>query len=259
MRKRFEVIRDRLADYEASTIDKTISQNDGMYDGNLEQYLKVGLSAIHTVSHAMMLTGLMNCYNVLDMPCGYGRVLRHLVKFFPESNIVACDLDKESVDFCKKTFNVDGVYSKKRFQDIRFDLAFDLIWCGSLLTHLNEEGCKEAVKLFVRCLSDGGVAIITLHGRFALTVQERYCKMLPDELFSEVKQGFLNRGFGYREYDGYESNGEDSYGISLTSPSCIMSIVEKIQEIQICCYSEREWASFHDVLMIAKKPISQGF
>ncbi len=254
MRKSFEDIMMRFVDYQASTIDTTISERDDMFDYGLERYLTVGLSAIHVISHAMMLTGLTRFHNVLDMPCGFGRVLRHLVKFLPESNIVACDLDRKAVDFCRKIFNVDGIYSKESFDDIRFDSTFDLIWCGSLLTHLKEERFREAIKLFVRSLSDEGVAIITLHGRFTLTVQEKYHKLLPDELFAEAMHGFLDRGFGFKEYEGHEN-----YGVSLISPSFVLGVVEKIPEIQICCYSERAWAGFHDVLIITKRPVSTGF
>lgn len=254
MRKRFEDILRRFVDYQASNIDTTISERDDMFDYGLERYLGVGLSAMHVISHAMMLTGLTRFHNVLDLPCGFGRILRHLVKFLPESHIVACDLNKEAVDFCRKTFNVEGIYSKERFDDIKFDSTFDLIWCGSLLTHLKEERFREAIKLFVRSLSDGGVAIITLIGRFTPKVQEKYHKLLPDELFAEAMQGFLDRGFGFKEYEGYEN-----YGISLSSPSFVMGVVEKIPEIQISCYSEREWVGFHDVLMITKKPISKEF
>lgn len=259
MRRRLEDIQNRLAEYEASTIDTTISESDDMYDGGLESYLGVGVSAVYLICNAMMLAGVTRFRHVLDMPCGFGRVLRHLVECFADSSIVACDLDREAVDFCKKTFDVDGVYSRERFDDIRFDSTFDLIWCGSLLTHLPQERFKEAMRLFVRFLSPDGVAIITLHGRYTLTVQEKYLRLLPDDLFSQARQEFLDKGFGFGEYDGYEHRWEASYGVSLTAPSFVLGIVEKIPEVQICCYSERAWAGFHDVLIIRKEPASAAF
>ncbi len=256
MRRRFESIHARLAAYETAALNTAISEQDDMFDASgLDQYSRIGRSAVYAISHAMMLTGLDRCPRVLDLPCGFGRVLRHLIAFFPESHFVACDLNTEAVDYCKKTFNVEGVYGRERF-DYEFDSQFDLIWCGSLLTHLPEDKFRQAITFLIRNLAKEGVALVTLHGRFSLTVHETYSKLLPDDLFLHVKREFLTSGFGYREYEAAKGT---EYGLSLTSPSYVLSVVEKIEEVQIAGYSEREWAGNHDVLMIRKKPISALF
>jgi SAM-dependent methyltransferase len=181
-----------------------------MFDASgLDQYLRIGRSAVYAISQAIMLTGQTDCRRVLDLPCGFGRVLRHLIAFFPGSHFVACDLNKGAVDYCRQTFNVEGVYGQDRF-DYDFDSPFDLIWCGSLLTHLPEQKFQDATAFLVRNLAEEGVAVITLHGRFSLTVHDTYSKLLPNDQFLQVKRDFLTNGFGYRDYDDSKGMGYGS-------------------------------------------------
>ena len=77
--------------------------------------------------------------NILDLPSGYGRVMRFLKAEFPEAALTACDVIREGVDFCARTFGARAIYGKEDPSELELDERFDLIWCGSLLTHVDEE------------------------------------------------------------------------------------------------------------------------
>jgi SAM-dependent methyltransferase len=108
-----------------------------MYAGSLDHYLSVGLSGLRIMRLALEIAGATDPKAILDLPCGHGRVLRHIRVAFPAARITACDLDRDGVDFCVREFGVNGVYSSSKPAEIPIGDQFDLIWCGSLLTHLS--------------------------------------------------------------------------------------------------------------------------
>ena len=72
---------------------------------------------------------------ILDLPCGHGRVMRWLRATFPKASLTACDIDGDGVSFCAETFGARPALSSTDPEDLVLG-TFDLIWCGSLLTHL---------------------------------------------------------------------------------------------------------------------------
>src|SRR5918993_1992586 len=71
-----------------------VHYDDGMYKGDGAHYFKVGLSALCCIDEAVESAGLAEVRRVLDLPCGYGRVLRFLVHRFPAAQITACEIDR---------------------------------------------------------------------------------------------------------------------------------------------------------------------
>jgi SAM-dependent methyltransferase len=102
---------------------------------------------------------------ILDLPSGYGRILRFLKVSFPNATICACDINAEGVDFCRRQFNASPVVSNTDFAKVSFPWSFDLIWSGSLLTHVSETDAIELLRLFYRSLSPNGLCVFTMHGR----------------------------------------------------------------------------------------------
>src|SRR5262249_43255454 len=151
-------------------IDLTISPHDDMFvAGELASYLFVGTSALEVISEAMLLARKTHFADVLDVPCGYGRVTRHLVKFFPESQIFVSEIDRAKQGFCASTFGAQGIDLPPDFTG-EPSRCFDLIFVGSLLTHLNEARSVNLLRYLLKALSEGGLLIVTTHGRHATAV-----------------------------------------------------------------------------------------
>src|ERR1700733_14940972 len=125
-----------LSSYKPSEVDRRISPGETMGGDN---YFSIGESAVDVVVKACMASQLTEVNRVLDMPCGHGRVLRHLVRLFPDAAFDACDLDAAGVDFCAATFGARPILSKEDLASVEFDGNYDLIWVGSLFTHLPYE------------------------------------------------------------------------------------------------------------------------
>jgi len=73
--------------YLSSEINRKISPNDAMQN---QWYYDVGRSAVEVIKGAILTSYLSNIGRVLDLPCGHGRVLRHLRAMFPDTPIDFC-------------------------------------------------------------------------------------------------------------------------------------------------------------------------
>src|SRR5258708_6790042 len=95
-KERLELLHMMLRDYGAANVDLTIAPDDSMAGDN---YLDVGATAAEIIRTSVAASRLTEVKTVLDLPCGHGRVLRHLVKLFPQAKFDVCDLDTPGMDF----------------------------------------------------------------------------------------------------------------------------------------------------------------
>ena len=134
---------------------------------------------------------------------------------FPRAHFTACDLNRAGVDFCVENFGATGDYSDPEPGKIGLKGPYDLIWSGSLLTHLDEGPYVEFLRLFARLLEPGGVFVATTHGRRIagrMRAGTHTYKLAPEALPGVVAHT-TRRGFGYADYP--ETGG---YGISVNTP-----------------------------------------
>ncbi|MDQ3175526.1 MAG: methyltransferase domain-containing protein [Acidobacteriota bacterium] len=224
-------------------VETRISAGDGMYTGDGAHYYKVGLSAIRSIEEAIDAAQLESLTRILDLPCGHGRVLRFLVRRFPQAEITASDLDRKGVDFCSRLFGTQAVYSELNLDEFSVGRQFDLIWCGSLVTHLNETGIRALLAFFARHLQPDGLLIFTAHG-------ERVIQLLQDQEFeygiapesvAPIIEAYHKGGFGFADYPG-----ASAYGISLTSPEWIRRAAAEIGLGEVY-FSAHGWDNHQDV------------
>jgi len=225
-------------------VESRISPRDTMYTGDGAHYFKVGLSAMRALEEAMRRSQLASVRRVLDLPCGHGRVLRFLVRRFPGAAFTACDLDRDGVDFCARTFGATPVYSATDLDALSFDTSFDLIWCGSLITHLDAEPTRALFRLFARHLAPGGLLLFSAHGDFVARRMPagEFDYMLTGEQVETITGRYAATGFGYEDY-----RGQGGYGVALTSPAWIRARLAEAGGLKEVYFGERVWDEHHDV------------
>jgi SAM-dependent methyltransferase len=249
-------IGERLCRYKENGVDEAIAPRDGMFQANRrEHYFAVGRGAVAIVALAMLKAGTERFATVLDLPCGAGRVLRHLVRFLPDASFVASDINRDYVEFCVRQFGAAPLLSRQDLCAVEPNRPVDLLWCGSLLTHFPADRVEGSLRHMIGWLSPGGIAIFTLHGRWSARRQaETPYKYLDDEAFAPIVEGLAGDGFGYAEYpDGV---GQKSTGISVSLPHWVTNIVEAIDDVRLLDYAERGWDNHQDVLILRKTPIA---
>ncbi len=134
-------------------------------DTDGEHYASVGRSAVAAIGRGLAAAGrdFDDVASCLDMPSGFGRVLRVLALEIPSERITACDINRRAIRFCASEFGATALRSSPSLDGMRLG-RHDLIWCGSLITHIDDRRVEGLLADFAAALVPGGVAIVTIHG-----------------------------------------------------------------------------------------------
>lgn len=235
-------------------LNLTVSRADTMLGGSDGHYLSVGQSALAAVERAL---GGVAPRNILDLPCGFGRVTRTLRARFPHAALTVSDLDRPGVDFSAREFDARAAYSVRDFRDLDLGEAYDLIWVGSLMTHLPAAQTKHLLSALKRHLSPGGAALVTLQGPSIIPRLRRTGYGLPPGGAEAVIEEYGRTGFGYCDYQGGEdvygvALTNDHYGISLTNEAWMGAALEECG-LRLHAYEVQAWDDHHDIA-VARLP-----
>jgi len=231
---------------------RDIAPGDGMFIGNEDHYFNVGESALHAVESALHTARRRKSTirRILDLPCGHGRVLRFLRNAFPDAQLTACDLNCDGVEYCARTFGATPVMSRPEPGEIPVHGEFDLIWCGSLLTHLPAEKWAEFLRLFQQRLGHRGILVFSTHGQHCQRelAAGRNPHGISDQQVAELLRGYREQGFGYVDYDA-----GSTYGFSLAHPACVMARFIASSGCRLIGYYESGWDGRQDVISLQKQ------
>ena len=227
---------------------KEIAEDDEMYNTGKDWYFSVGLDGLRAILNVLTLGNVRSVVSILDLPCGHGRVGRYLRSAFPKAEMTFCDVNRSGVDYCARTFSGTGVYSRTELGQVDLGRKFDLIWVGSLFTHIDYRRYKNWMEFLAGQLAPNGVLVVTLHGPGAIQFATKY-PMMNQERWNSVLSQYLLTGFGYADYGTEDLEG---YGISLGKVSKTAEIVENIPGVRLLSYTERGWGDNHDVVAIQK-------
>ncbi len=232
----------------------TIDPGDGMYLGDNRAYFAVGHSALRCIRVALLAAGRAedSVASLLDLACGHGRVLRTLKAAFPSARLTACDINRKGVDFCARTFGALPVYAAERPEEIPLTGPFDLIWSGSLFTHLSADRWTGFIELMGSRLAPGGLAVFTTHGRsIAAKLRSGADNYgLEPTQVAAILQGYDADGFGFGEQDVPAAG---RWGISVSRPSWVVAQLEKHADFELLVFTERGWALHQDVVAFRRR------
>jgi SAM-dependent methyltransferase len=245
-----------LYDFSALNVDRTLAPRDGMVakdaDATLtEQYFDLGRRALELIHFSSVLCDKPHYPDILDLPCGHGRVLRWLRAHYGYAKITACDLDRDGVDFCAQQFGAQPVYSLPDLHQLPFNTQFDLIWVGSLVTHLRRDRWLATFDCLVKWTRECGVIILTTQGRTVSSLLARGRRNVAENIDKPaLLEEYARTGFAYQRY--FESNAEEDYGLALSSPEWVMRTLQRYPDIIVRAYLEEAWG-MQDVIILYKK------
>ncbi len=216
-----------------------------------EQYFDLGRRALELIHLSSVLCDKPHYPEILDLPCGHGRVLRWLRAHYGYANITACDLDREGVEFCAKQFGATPVYSQPDLRSLPFKAQFDLIWVGSLVTHLSRKRWLATLDCLVKWTRECGVIVFTTQGRTVASLLARGRRNVAENVDkAALLAEYAKEGFAYQRY--CDSNPEADYGLALTTPDWVMRAVQRHPDVIIRAYLEEAWG-MQDVVILYKK------
>ena len=234
--------------YQSARLLEEIASDDLMWRGDRDWYLAIGESGLMAILKVLVAGRLNAVHDILDLPCGHGRVARHLRAAFPEARMTFCDINPSAVDFCVRHLDGTGIVSAPDPASLRFERRFDLIWVGSLLPHLDLERVRRWLGYLCSQLRDDGILIATFHGAWSIEMH-RLFPMIDEDRWARLLQDYRATGFGYQPYrDGMAY----PYGINLSRPAVIVDLVSAIDGVRLLSYHERGWDNHQDVLAVAR-------
>ena len=229
---------------------------DLSYDPKIPHHYKIAAhSAIDLIERGLGLTGrcMADVQAALDFACGYGRVLRLLAERLPQGTLDACDLQPQATDFCRQEFSVTSFLSTMKPEDMQFPRQYDLIWVGSLFTHLSGNTFRAWLKKLASALTAQGVLIFTTHGRFSLDILASYGPVMPTR--ATVAQTLERDNFYFAPY----MQGGFDYGFSICTPAFVQSAIDRIdtQPLAMLSHIPRGWDNHQDGYVLAAQARKQ--
>lgn len=236
--------------YSRNRLNRTISPHDSMRDPKYpDQYYDIGARALDLTLFASELCDKPHFPRILDLPSGYGRVLRWLRAHYDYADITACDLEREGVDFCAAEFGAHPVYSKKDLACVKFSQPFDLIWVGSLFTHLARDQWLTTLDQLISNTAECGVLVFTTHGRCFTSLLARGRPELAGDIdVPTLLSDYAHEGFAYQPY---RSSADGDYGVSATSGAWLQGVLQNRPDVIMRAYLEEAWG-MQDVVVLYK-------
>lgn len=250
-------------------INETISPDDHMLSaGNRDAYFRTARSGLECI-----LTGLQaasrgphDIRSVLDFGCGYGRVYRAIAAGFPHAKLTACDLMETAAQFCAETFGGDWVKSSEDLAAIVLPRKYDLVWLGSVFTHLPAHRWLTLLEFLATAADKNGVVIFTTHGVRAIERIESFIMkqnpyMIDADRYKMMKRALPTIGFDFIPSKAaiikHQNNmGIDvslgEYGTSFATEWWVEQVSKRLPDWQLVKYSAPGWAGNHDAVTLRR-------
>jgi SAM-dependent methyltransferase len=222
-----------------------IAPGDGMlHEGQGKEYLKLGRGAVDLIVTILRHRGVSigNVKSVLDFAAGFGRVTRWLAAAFPKAQLVVADTDKRAMSASRELFGVKAV-DLERVAPPAILGSFDVIWVGSLFTHLPETVARETLIFLRSQLAPGGTLVFTTHGDYVaqrIRAREKIYNLDEDGCRS-LLDSYETTGFGFAAYPG-----RSGYGIAVSGPGSVLSLCDKAGLTPLH-FIARGWGGHQDV------------
>jgi trans-aconitate methyltransferase len=219
---------------------------NGMDDYNL-----VGVSALRSIQAAFLSTTIESIGRVMDYGCGHGRVARQLRAFLPNAEMFFADIDKGGTQFCAEQFRGTAVPAYEDLEKLALPSGMDLIWVGSVFTHLDHKRIVLLFDALIAALNPKGILVATFRGRHMYRTMKADTRPAEVEKWKPLLAQFEATGIAYQSY-GIPAYGD--WGLSLTSVESVIALAHKHADVRLVGYSETGWSGVHDVAAWARIP-----
>ena len=180
--------------------------------------------------------------SLLDFPSGYGRLTRWLTTKVGRELITAGDVDHQAVRFCATEFGVKPLYATRNIRAQVFSDTYDLIFVGSLLTHLTPSACCDILAALIAVMRPRGQIMFTTQGETCLMHLDWYGDHFK-QAASLYRQQIAERGIGFVPYPRSKD-----YGITIQPRSYVETLMRThFPGLTLVRAQERGWDNHQDV------------
>jgi SAM-dependent methyltransferase len=226
-------------------IERKILDGDLMFAGDPVHYLSCGASGLNAILSVLQSAQAPQPGAILDFGGGAGRVTRWLRAAFPDAVLEVADLPGPNLDFQKQVLGTATWESSIEFASLSAPRAYDLIWAGSVITHLRELDSVALMRKLYSWLTPNGLVIASFHGRFARSLGDatpgRY---IAADSWRALTAQSETGGYGFADYD----SSYPGYGVSLCTLPWIAALANQLGDARIALVAERGWDWHQDVV-----------
>jgi len=233
-------------------VNRTISRMDIMFRAmpNEEGYFRAGETAARAVLAATIAAGASPA-DILDYGCGHGRVSRWLRHNWPEAKFCFADIRKNEIEFCASEFAGEAFLIDRHFSKVDLPRSFDLIWLGSVFTHMDRDAWRDLLENLRRHLNPNGLICFSFAGRtvFNLLDSGDYWGIEPAQHDDarRMVENYRRTGFGFLEQSRSDLG---IWGRSIARMDWVMDFCHQAGG-RIRFFSESAYAERQDVIAIS--------
>jgi SAM-dependent methyltransferase len=242
-------------------VNRNIHADDQMYSPGQEQhYFGVGKSTAYVIYGALLAR---NAYpratsrmqTILDYGCGYGRGARYIRAIFPSARIVGTDYIEDGVRWCVENFGYEA-----HVGPIPAD-TFDLIWLGSVFTHLPETVVRQTLVELTEALRPGGLLIFSTQGRHCVRrIEDAFASGRPTPPWftynlPRVQTEILLEKYNSGKYAYVDYPGQNNYGVSFVPLSWYLTPGLLDDRFSVVSMQEKALDSHQDIVAIVRADI----
>ncbi|MHC5209613.1 MAG: class I SAM-dependent methyltransferase [Planctomycetota bacterium] len=200
-------------------------------------YYRAGHEALLSLENVLACAGrtLDGVESLLEFASGFGRLTRHLASRLDASRLWATDILPEAAPFLRDAFGVHAFDSVQEPAALELPRRFDVIWVGSLFSHLPRRRFGPWLRRLHEALTDDGLLIFSTHGA---------------DVVAEVPKDAS--GFTYVPSSESRSLAADEYGSTFVTPDVVRAIAAE-QGIASLHVVERDLWWIQDLWVAARR------
>ena len=160
--------------------------------------------------------------SVMDFASGYGRLTRILLQKLPGDRIWVSDIYKDAMAWQRAALGVNTVESSPSPEQFEHDGKHDIVFVGSLFSHLPADLFHAWLQRLYRLVADGGVLAFSLH----------------DETFLPPGEVMDPSGLSYFRTSESGSLDADIYGMSYVTEAFVADAIRRLP-------GSPTWRRFH--------------
>jgi SAM-dependent methyltransferase len=157
------------------------------YGTSIESYLQGGRNDVETMRRLLAESGapIENASRVLELGCAGGRMIRWLADLAPRTQLWGTDIWASAILWCQDYLSPPCYFATNTIiPHLSFeDRSFDLVYCGSLFTHIDDLAESWFLELH-RILRPGGRLYFSINDRNSISIFDG--KNKPDDTYMRL-------------------------------------------------------------------------
>jgi SAM-dependent methyltransferase len=184
---------------------------------------------------------------VLEIGCGYGRIVRVLREHVPPSKIYVSDVIEEGANFSASELGVNKMPVLEKVQG-GYDEFFDLIFLLGVYIHMPLDFMRNHIELVSRALKPSGLFVFTTQGPICAQNAEQFGQYWLDKKI--VLQDLQTKGHSFQKYPHYY----DQYGMAWHTEDCVRETIQDAKiPLRFIRYGAAEYGGHSDVFVYSKE------